>query len=58
MVAPLPQVHVPFRRQQPLAKQPLGALQRNAFHELLRRQHQHVFDHVGMADQIDGLRSE
>ena len=48
----------PSDGQQPFAEQALGALQRDAFLELLRRRDEDVFDPVGMADEIDLLRPE
>ena len=56
--AALLEMRLALRGQQAFAEQPLGALQRDALRELLRRVHQHVFDPVRVADEIDLLRPE
>ena len=56
--AALLEVRLAFGSEEAFAQQPLGALQRDAFVELLRGGDQHVFDPCRMADEVDLLPAD
>src|SRR5205085_8028019 len=54
--APLTAPEVALARQESVAEQALGALQRAPLHEARVVRDEHVFNVVGVVEEIDGLR--